>query len=183
MSIKKKHYFCNVIIVNQIKFLYNVDNILIFQNTSIFPNEFYVFYSIKLKILFYQFLMLIKKMKINYKLNSDVEPTDEQLNLLMVEVVNEVKRKAVKTNKIIFEQLFYWSKSIINAANKAKENRENCLFNRNRILIEIVLYLSKKMNILKELKNYGYSICLLVYIGMTSKTTSFEKTESYILKN
>ncbi len=44
-------------------------------------------------------------MKINYKFNSDTEPTDEQLNSLMIEVMNEVKRKAEKTNKIFFEQL------------------------------------------------------------------------------
>lgn len=44
-------------------------------------------------------------MKINYKFNSDTEPTDEQLNSLMIEVMNEVKRKAEKANKIFFEQL------------------------------------------------------------------------------
>ena len=52
-------------------------------------------------------------MKINYKFNSDIEPTDEQLNLLMVEVVNEVKRKAEKTNELFFEQLLHLTNQIL----------------------------------------------------------------------
>ena len=38
-------------------------------------------------------------MKINYKFSSDIEPTDEQLHLLMQDVAVEVKEKARKSDK------------------------------------------------------------------------------------
>jgi hypothetical protein len=44
-------------------------------------------------------------MKINYKFSSDIEPTDEQLHLLMMDVAVEVKEKARKSDKQFFEQL------------------------------------------------------------------------------
>jgi len=44
-------------------------------------------------------------MKINYKFTSDMEPTDEQLYLLMQDVAIEVKEKARKSDKKFFEQL------------------------------------------------------------------------------
>ena len=44
-------------------------------------------------------------MKINYKFISDIEPTDEQLHLLMQEVAVEVRRKARKSDEQFFEQL------------------------------------------------------------------------------
>ncbi|MCX6222688.1 MAG: hypothetical protein NTZ69_17105 [Bacteroidia bacterium] len=44
-------------------------------------------------------------MKINYKFSSDIEPTDEQLHLLMQDVAVEVKEKAQKSDKQFFEQL------------------------------------------------------------------------------
>ncbi|MEK7720421.1 MAG: hypothetical protein AAB347_12615 [Bacteroidota bacterium] len=44
-------------------------------------------------------------MKINYKFSSDIEPTDEQLHLLMQDVAVEVKEKARKSDKHFFEQL------------------------------------------------------------------------------
>jgi len=42
-------------------------------------------------------------MQINYKFESDTEPTDEQLHLLMQEVILEVKRKAQKSNEQFLE--------------------------------------------------------------------------------
>ncbi len=44
-------------------------------------------------------------MQIDYKFSSDVEPTDEQLHLLMKEVVEEVINKATKTNILFWENL------------------------------------------------------------------------------
>jgi hypothetical protein len=44
-------------------------------------------------------------MKFNYKYSSDMEPTEEQLHLLMQDVANEVKEKARKSDKQFFEQL------------------------------------------------------------------------------
>ena len=44
-------------------------------------------------------------MKIDYKFSSDMEPTDEQLHLLMQDVAIAVKEKALKSDKIFFEQL------------------------------------------------------------------------------
>ena len=44
-------------------------------------------------------------MEINYKFSSDIEPTDEQLHLLMQDVAVEVKEKAQKSDKQFFEQL------------------------------------------------------------------------------
>ncbi|MFH1004137.1 MAG: hypothetical protein V1781_01360 [Bacteroidota bacterium] len=44
-------------------------------------------------------------MQIIYKFISDVEPTDEQLHLLMQEVAVESKNKAQKTDKQFLEQL------------------------------------------------------------------------------
>jgi hypothetical protein len=44
-------------------------------------------------------------MQINYKFTSDIEPTDEQLHLLMQDVAIEVRDKARKSDKKFFEQL------------------------------------------------------------------------------
>ncbi|HEY5510725.1 MAG TPA: hypothetical protein VIK10_06835 [Prolixibacteraceae bacterium] len=44
-------------------------------------------------------------MQINYKFTSDIEPTDEQLHLLMQDVAIEVRNKARKSDKKFFEQL------------------------------------------------------------------------------
>jgi hypothetical protein len=44
-------------------------------------------------------------MQINYKFSSDIEPTDEQLHLLMQDVAIEVRDKARKSDKKFFEQL------------------------------------------------------------------------------
>ena len=44
-------------------------------------------------------------MLINYKFNSDSEPTDEQLHLLMQEVVIEAKRKARLADLQFWENL------------------------------------------------------------------------------
>jgi predicted transcriptional regulator len=44
-------------------------------------------------------------MIIDYKFSSDIEPTDEQLHLLMQDVAAEVKEKARKSDKQFFEQL------------------------------------------------------------------------------
>lgn len=44
-------------------------------------------------------------MQIDYKFISDIEPTDEQLHLLMLDVAEEVKRKAKKSNAEFLEQL------------------------------------------------------------------------------
>jgi len=44
-------------------------------------------------------------MQINYKFISNTEPTDEQLHLLMQDVAVEVKRKAIKSDKIFWKQL------------------------------------------------------------------------------
>ncbi len=44
-------------------------------------------------------------MKINYKFSSDFEPTDEQLHALMMEVADEVRRRAQKSNEIFFKNL------------------------------------------------------------------------------
>ena len=44
-------------------------------------------------------------MSINYKFTSDVEPTDEQLHLLMKEVAIEARRNAIESDEHFFEQL------------------------------------------------------------------------------
>ena len=44
-------------------------------------------------------------MSINYKFTSDIEPTDEQLHLLMKEVAIEAKRNAIESDEHFFEQL------------------------------------------------------------------------------
>ena len=44
-------------------------------------------------------------MQINYKFKSDIEPSDEQLHLLMQEVALEAKKKAQKANEQFLEQL------------------------------------------------------------------------------
>jgi len=44
-------------------------------------------------------------MKINYRFTSDIEPTDEQLHLLMQDVAVGVKEKARKSDKKFFDQL------------------------------------------------------------------------------
>lgn len=49
--------------------------------------------------------MKINSMQINYKFTSDIEPTDEQLHLLMQDVAIEVRNKARKSDKKFFEQL------------------------------------------------------------------------------
>jgi hypothetical protein len=63
-------------------------------------------------------------MEINYKFNSDIEPTDEQLQFLMSEVTIEVKKKAQKSNELFFEQLQKLAyKSLQNRANIKTENQ------------------------------------------------------------
>lgn len=60
-------------------------------------------------------------MEINYTFNSDIEPTDEQLQLLMSEVTIEVKKKAQKLNELFFEQLQKLAyKSLQNRVNKIR---------------------------------------------------------------
>lgn len=60
-------------------------------------------------------------MEINYTFNSDIEPTDEQLQLLMSEVTIEVKKKAQKLNELFLEQLQKLAhKSLQNRANKIR---------------------------------------------------------------
>ena len=44
-------------------------------------------------------------MRIHYKFISDIEPTDEQLHLLMKEVAIEAKRNAQESDEHFFEQL------------------------------------------------------------------------------
>ena len=44
-------------------------------------------------------------MQINYKFTSDIEPTEEQLHMLMQDVAFEAKDKALKSDKIFFEPL------------------------------------------------------------------------------
>ena len=44
-------------------------------------------------------------MSINYKFTSDIEPTDEQLHLLMQEVAVEARRNAIESDEHFFEQL------------------------------------------------------------------------------
>jgi len=44
-------------------------------------------------------------MSINYKFTSDIEPTDEQLHLLMQEVAIEARRNAIESDEHFFDQL------------------------------------------------------------------------------
>ena len=44
-------------------------------------------------------------MQSNYRFLSDMEPTDEQLHLLMKDVAIEVKKKAQASNKLFVELL------------------------------------------------------------------------------
>ena len=43
-------------------------------------------------------------MQVNYKFTSDIEPTDEQLHLIMQEVAIEVKKKSKKSDELFWEQ-------------------------------------------------------------------------------
>ncbi len=44
-------------------------------------------------------------MEMDYRFLSESEPTDEQLNLIMIEVAVEARRKAELSNKLFWEQL------------------------------------------------------------------------------
>ena len=55
-------------------------------------------------------------MSINYKFISEIEPTDEQLHLLMQEVAIEAKKKARKSDEKFSEQL----QQLLHAATKQR---------------------------------------------------------------
>jgi len=65
-----------------------------------------VIHIVTLKIILIAYICNKKMvMKINYRFTSDIEPTDEQLHLLMQDVAIEAKEKARKSDKKFFSEL------------------------------------------------------------------------------
>jgi hypothetical protein len=64
-------------------------------------------------------------MQIQYSFQNNIEPSDEQLHLLMQEVVIGVRIKAKKSEEIFLEQLNSLCKIVLNKQNTKVNQPEN----------------------------------------------------------